>query len=190
LAHYYYVIATLPFLSYDFLPSVGVESFLALCEEDLSSSAYSRLLSARLDISEQQEEEVPPFLLPWYRFERTLRNELVRTRASQLGWESDMYLRQGEMITGIEDIVREVLAQPTPLQAEEMINRARWRKLEELETGHYFDIERLMIIYLKLQLLERKKLFTEELGQELFGIHYADIREAVTEASSKGNGES
>lgn len=48
----------------------------------------------------------------------------------------------------------------------------------------------MMIIYLKLQLLERKGAFRPELGTERFEEIYADVREAVASASSTGNGES
>jgi len=190
LAQYYYTIATLPFFSYDAVSAIRSEDFLARCAEDMSDSAYCSLCYAKLDISDQKEDELPAFLISWYRFERELRNELVRSRAAGLGMDAAVYVRPGEGPTGIEEIVRDALGQPTPLQAEDVLNKARWRKLEEMEVGHYFDLQRMMIIYLKLQLLERKGAFRPELGTERFEEIYADVREAVASASSTGNGES
>jgi len=35
------------------------------------------------------------------------------------------------------------------------LDRIRWEKIEELKTGHYFDIEYLTAYCLQLQILER-----------------------------------
>lgn len=188
MANYYYTIATLPFFSYDLPSQISTGEFLSLAAEWMAPSAYKVLTEAKLDISSQKEGEVPSFLRPWYRFERTLRNALVKMRAAKLGADGSRYLREGNEDTGIDEIIREVSGQSTPLLAEDVLNRARWRKLEELEVGHYFDLQRLMIIYLKIQLLERKKLFREELGRAQFEEIYAEVREAVAEASTTGNG--
>jgi hypothetical protein len=188
LAHYYYTIATLPFLSYDTVSSVTVEDFLSLAKESMTSSAFNMLTAVRLDISDQKVQDLPAFIKPWFRFELSLRNALVKMRAPQLGRESAVYLREGEEDTGLEEIIREVTSQSTPLLAEDVLNRARWRKLDELEVGHYFDLQRMMVLYLKVQLLERKHCFREEPGTAEFEEIYANIREAVSAASSTGNG--
>ncbi len=188
MAHYYYTIATLPFFSYDAAPAVSVDDFLSLAKESMTSSAYTELSCARLDISDQEVKSLPSFIKPWYRFELSLRNALVRMRASRLGKDSGQFLREGEEETGIEEIIREVSSQSTPLLAEDVLNRARWSKLDELEVGHYFDLQRMMILYLKVQLLERKHCFREESGTTEFEEIYANIREAVSAASATGNG--
>ncbi len=188
LAHYYYTIATLPFFSYDTAPSVTVDDFLARAKEAMTSPAYAVLTAARLDISDQKVKDLPSFIKPWYRFELSLRNALVKMRAPGLGRESALFLREGEEETGVEEIIREVSSQSTPLLAEDVLNRARWRKLDELEVGHYFDLQRMMILYLKVQLLERKHCFGEETGTAEFEKIYANIREAVSTASATGNG--
>ena len=54
----------------------------------------------------------------------------------------------------------------SPLMAEEILNKARWRYLDELEFGHYFDIEILVIFFIKLQILERISSFDAEVGSE------------------------
>lgn len=167
-----------------------VDAFLQRCEEDMSLGAYQNLLNARLDIADLSEQDIPSSLKGWYRFEQSLRNELVRSRAAQRQWDETGYLRDGEAVTGIEDIVREALAQSNPLQGEEVLLRARWNKLEELEVGHYFDFQRLAVLYLKMQLLERKSRFDLEAGKQRFEEIYEDVREAITAASSTENGES
>lgn len=188
MAQFYYTIAALPYLSYDNPPSLDTEAFLERCREDLGSADYRRLLSAKLDISDQDEEDAPRFLRDWHRFERCLRNELVKIRAGEQGRDASAYIRGGESITGLDDILRETLNQATPLMKEDVLNRARWNKLDEMEVGHYFDLSRLMIIYLKMQLLERKAMFQQEAGIERFEEIYGDVREAITAASSAANG--
>ena len=46
------------------------------------------------------------------------------------------------------------------------MNRARWDVLEDLELGHTFDLERLLVYAIKLQLLERKFAMDADRGEE------------------------
>ena len=56
----------------------------------------------------------------------------------------------------------------SPLAAEGVLDRARWSWLEELESGHYFDGERLALYLLKLRILERRARFVKDLGSARF----------------------
>jgi hypothetical protein len=190
LANYYYTIASLPFLSLEGGLSLEVEEFLQRCKEDMTQREYENLLAVKLDISYLKERDIPEQLKGWFSFENSLRNELVRSRAAERGWDESSYLREGVEETGIDEIVREAFAQSNPLQSEEVLLRARWNKLEELEVAHYFDFQRLAVLYLKLQLLERKSRFDLESGKQRFEEIYTDVREAITAASSTTNGES
>ena len=48
------------------------------------------------------------------------------------------------------------------------MNRGRWQFLEDIELGHDFDLERLLVYSIKLQLLERRESLTVEKGEERF----------------------
>ena len=58
--------------------------------------------------------------------------------------------------------------------------RHRWSLLDDFEVGHYFDIERLIIYYLKLQILWRKQQFNREDGTNVFERTYNTVRRAVS----------
>jgi hypothetical protein len=78
-------------------------------------------------------------------------------------------------------VAREAYAQDSPLQAEDTLNRARWGYLDELEVGHYFDIEKILVYALRLQVLARKALFDADRGRELFDKVYSEIISSVGE---------
>jgi len=95
-----------------------------------------------------------------------MRNELVKRRAPKLGLNAEDYMRGNEYDSACARIAEDVFQVESPFTAEEILDRARWRFLEELEIGHYFDIEKLVIYSLKLQILARRSLFSSEKGQE------------------------
>jgi hypothetical protein len=104
----------------------------------------------------------------WQNWETSLRSELVRLRAQRLGKDLQRYVVASSFVFGIAELAQEVMSMANPLEAEEKLNRARWDYLEELEVGHFFDEERLVLYALKLQLLERRASFDRERGQERF----------------------
>ena len=55
-----------------------------------------------------------------------------------------------------------------PLDIERQLIILRWRYLEEQDAGHHFDINFLVIYFLKLQLLQRLFIFDKEKGRERF----------------------
>jgi hypothetical protein len=171
------------FFESDNMPTT--EEFLEPCSRLLSSRDYDLLLRARL-LPNVEDLTRNPLLRKWYEFEVGLRNELARQRAAQLNRDEYTYVRtspEGDDYTGtigVSDIAREALTQETPLKAEMVLLRYRWSVLEELEVGHHFDVERLIIYYLKLQILWRKRLFNREDGTNVFERTYHTVRDAVS----------
>lgn len=56
------------------------------------------------------------------------------------------------------------LTEGTPLEKEIQLMQLQWKKLEELATGHHFDLDALIIYKLKLMILDRWWTFDEEKG--------------------------
>lgn len=185
MGQYYYTVATLPMLSFDGDHFPSTEEFLELCSHRASPREYDLLLRARL-LPDPRDLSRNRVLRTWYELEVGLRNELARQRAAQLNRDEYAYIRttaEGEDLTGtlgIPEVAREALSQETPLKAELVLLRHRWSILEELEVGHFFDIERLIIYYLKLQILWRKQLFNREDGTNVFERTYTTVRRAVS----------
>ena len=46
--------------------------------------------------------------------------------------------------------------------------RLRWEFIEQEEAGHYFDLDFLILYFLKLQILERLVSFDKKKGQDRF----------------------
>ena len=175
MSRHYFLVASLPHLQYDVPPTVTSAEFLELCVENLAADEVRLLRHARLDVPEG-EGEAHPLLRRWYRWETTLRNQLARLRAKG-GEDVERHVRRipalteenaGADVVECEALAREAVGQVNPLAAEESLLRARWEALERLELGHAFDLERLLVYAVKLQLLERRSLFDVEQGERRF----------------------
>lgn len=173
MSQYYYAVAALPFLLFDQEQSADVEEFLDFCSRQLSEKDYSIL-----SITKIEDFPAPhysnPLVEEWQNWEKALRNALVFLRAQGLGIEPIDVVPSEDFIE-VQDIAREAFSQDSPLQAELVLLRARWTFLEEKEVGHFFDLEKLLIYYLKLQLLQRKNMFHKEYGKEQFDTLYEKI---------------
>jgi len=176
---YYYMIASLPLLQIDSPPPFSIEDLYYSCRGNIDDSDLFLLKSLSLEPGIAGGNA---FLEQWYGWETALRNELVRLRSQKKGMDSEKHLREGDVFPGIPEIAREAFTQDSPLAGEETLNRARWMKLDELEVGHYFDMVKLMVYALKLQLLQRQGSFTEKLGKERFEALYDQIHQEIRNA--------
>ena len=169
MTHYYYTIASLPHLTYavDRFPSI--EEFLIICKENISEKDMAHIDRAKIDRFSHEDEETNEILMKWYTWEYNIRNKLVRARAKKKKIDPDDFLVENPELLEGGDIVQNVMSLQSPLEAEEVLNKARWSYLDGLELTHYFDSEKLIIYYLKLQILHRKALFTKENGAAKFG---------------------
>ncbi|UCF99024.1 MAG: DUF2764 family protein [Spirochaetaceae bacterium] len=178
MAQYYYLVASLPLLFYETERIPSRDEFLNTCRQHLSLKDYRLLASASTSVLEPTTPSCR-ILERWRQWEIALRNELVRLRAKKRGDEAEAYIKDSPGIIEAEVIAREAFAQESPLQAEDTLNRARWEYLDDLEVGHYFDIETILIYALRLQVLERKVLFDPERGRDMFEKIYAEITSPV-----------
>lgn len=175
---YYYLAASLPMLLYETEKTMPADEFVGICAQHLSDRDYRLLCTASIS---DLKPKVPSncTLDRWRRWETSLRNELVTLRAKNRKVEVDRYLLESPVISTTQAIAREAFDQESPLQAEELLNRARWATLDELEVGHYFDIERILVYYLRLQVLQRKAMLLEEKGLQAFERIYAAMTETI-----------
>jgi hypothetical protein len=180
LAQYYYLVASLPMLSYEYERAPSLDEFLTVCKPLVSPQHLSLLESASATDLEA-DSAVCRTLDLWRSWEITLRNELLRLRAKNRGREAQPHGTGSTGTVGPQVIAREAFSQESPLQAEEILNRARWSYLDELESGHYFDIDKILVYALRLKILERKALFDEQKGREMFDKVYTEIINPVGE---------
>ncbi len=162
---YYYVISSLPYLSLNDELPIRKNDFLSVCKESLKTTDFEILRS--IDLLEADQDKVPLGVIrSFYSWEREVRNALVKLRAERLGLDSADFIRGDVSEHLIGHFAEEVFNVVSPLMAENILNKARWKYLDELEFGHYFNLEILVIFFIKLQILERISSFDADQGRE------------------------
>lgn len=160
---YYYLVASLPHLQFGAAPRLTPGEFLRRCAAQVSVAHYRILAEAEL-FQTQPAKTGLALLDRWHEHERALRNALVIERAKRLGVTAAGHLRDFQPDPRLAEIARQLLALDSPLAADEELDRARWRLLEELAFGYYFDLETLVVYLLKLRILERRARFDPLVG--------------------------
>ena len=170
-------------LSYDIEKPMTEEEFFDSCGSILTEKDYKIVKNAKLIPFE--ENSANPVLEKWNSWERSLRNELVKMRAGRKSQDSEKYIASGGVETGTIEIAREAFQASNPLDAESIINKARWDYLEMLEAGHYFDLGKIIIFFLKVQVLQRKLQINKEKGKAAFSEIYNAINDKNSTEENK-----
>ncbi|MFH1519835.1 MAG: DUF2764 family protein [Candidatus Omnitrophota bacterium] len=153
---YYYFVAQLPFLTFDEPSSIDQGQFLAEAKKWLSNKDFSIL--AQVSINDFYSKDQDPEVLKTYKdFELALREALASLR--KLNTNQELKLSAGLSLN---------LAEGNPLEAEVKLLSLRWQFIENLESGHIFDLEALILYFLKLQILRRLFTFNKEAGTAVF----------------------
>ncbi len=162
-------------LSWDSEKFMSEEEFFDCCESTITGKDFQILKNARIVPSEGVSAN--QVLDKWNSWERSLRNELVKMRAGKKGQDGEKYISAGTVETGVLETAREAFSCASPLDGEAVLDRARWEYLDMLEAGHYFDLGRLIIYFLQLQILYRKAQINREKGKFGFEELYRNITE-------------
>jgi hypothetical protein len=162
---YYYLVSSLPYLYLEREPLITTERFLGECEKWLSDSDIAGIRSADLKNPVSTGPEVAATKI-WNEFDRALRSQLSQARINR---KKDHQEKPG-------DLVRLIMEQDNPLLMEQALEKKRWYFLNSIEAGYYFDTNKLVVYFLKLQILERLRRFDHEKGrsklQELCEVRY------------------
>ncbi|MCM8783876.1 MAG: DUF2764 domain-containing protein [Candidatus Omnitrophica bacterium] len=154
--YYTYLISSLPFLKFDKEPPFSFLRFLDKCMDFISEEELVLMKTIP-----EKEPEIPQIkqktLKRWFNFDFALRNELIKQRALIRNKEPYKYLRKTEENLSLYSlqIINQAVKNPSPLEAEKMLDRLRWDFLEELEARHFFDFDFLVVYGIKLSILER-----------------------------------
>lgn len=167
MSYYYFTVASLSHLSYEMDNIPAIDDFLTICEENVSDKDLNIIKSSLFDDLDQKKTG-NRILDSWYIREKNMRNKLVKLRAKKLKIDPEEFIVETPELLSGDHVTREAVEHESPLIAEDILNWERWSYLEELEFAHYFDLEKLIIYYLKLQVLTRKKSFNKERGMEKF----------------------
>lgn len=165
---YYYLVASLPSLQYGIKAPFTLEDFLKDAQRLLTVGDFAQLQRA-MEPYDEKTEPRNPLARSWHEFEHNLRNELAWFRAGKAQKDPLAYIRgQRAGESYLVNLVAEAAELPNPLTAEQLLDKARWQKLEELAAFHYFDLEVLIVYALRLQILERHQAIETSKGQERY----------------------
>jgi len=153
---YVYLIASLPMLHLGMKPPFSYERFLELCRQFIPEKDFQLLSTLPQPEHYVTKGKRHQIIQKWVEFDVALRNDLVKIRASRKHVEPATYLRpDGYSSLSLAPVVMAATMNPSILDAEKTLDEARWRALEELATGHYFDLDLLITYAYKLLILQR-----------------------------------
>ena len=186
---YYYLVAQLPSLVYGQEPPMSSARFRDLAQAQLSEedAALFTLLSldpqpgpaaGRPSYAEAGGPSGSDFIDKWRDWERALRLNLARLRASRLKREGaapvDPPVVPADAASGA---LQALAAAENPLEAEILLDRARWNAIEQFQGISAFSRNVVYAYLLKLLILERRASFRAETGFAEYKSLYASILE-------------
>ncbi|GHU17233.1 hypothetical protein FACS1894163_07880 [Spirochaetia bacterium] len=183
---YYYLVAQLPSLSYGQAAPMGSKAFIDLCKTALTSEDSSLLDYCTLDpwalapgigAASAAESAAPEFFAKWYAWERTLRLNLARYRASRV--KRDAPADVSDYPADAAAAAKAASAMDSPLEAEIFLDEARWQAIEAFQGLDYFDRNTVYAYLLKLLLIERRSAFRADEGFSEYKGLYAAVMAAA-----------
>ena len=167
MADYYYLVSSLPLLNMDSVPDRTPAEFTAECRRWLTPE-QQQLIGGLALVPDAVDQNTNKTLRDWKVWEICLRNAIIRHRQGCPGSTDDFTREEKDYFSEIDKGVQEAFAKGTPLDREDKIDQMRWCKLDELESGHDFDFEKLFIYKLKLLICEKRKSRDSVRGEEVF----------------------
>ncbi|MDR0669082.1 MAG: DUF2764 domain-containing protein [Treponema sp.] len=178
---YYYLVAQLPSLVYGQEPPMSSVHFLDLARTQLSAedAALLSLLEPRTGAGPRAEgPSGSGFIDTWRVWERALRLNLARLRASRLKRDGAAPVDPPADPADAAAVAHGALAAAeNPLEAEIFLDRARWNAIERFQGIPAFSRDAVYAYLLKLLILERRASFKAETGFAEYKSLYASILE-------------
>lgn len=155
-SYYTYLIASLPTLYFGMKPFFSLEEFFSLCARHIPEADLVRIKEAIEKPDYQVNAKEISFLKKWHNFNLALRTELSRLRAARKKVGLLAHPKEEVFISSeIMHVANLAYRSPNILEAERILDLARWHFLEEASVGHFFDLETLIAYALKLKILWR-----------------------------------
>ena len=156
-SYYPYLLSSLPMLSFGMKAPLTIEKLLAQCKGIIPDEDIGTVRLALAPEGPLCAKEKNGTLRRWRSFDTMVRNELVKIRAPRRKIEESKYLRQDGCPESLyaAHIAVNAYRKPSILEAERSLDLERWRELDELSLGHYFDIDALIVYAYKLKILQK-----------------------------------
>jgi hypothetical protein len=192
---YYYTVSSLPAIRFEEVPFLDADEFLEICRIETSPDDQALIEAARI-LPEADDEEgekdderdglrFAGVLGDWNRTISDFRFHAAQIRAQNLGWDAERIPRPLGLDASMGERCRAILNEDTPLKMEHALMRWLWQLADDLESGHHFDREKLVVYHLKLQLAARRaRLADSEGGGEEFDRQYEEVAHALMEIAT------
>jgi hypothetical protein len=153
---YPYLIASLPMLHFGMKPPFSFERFLEVCSPLIPKKDFQLVRTLPQPEHYFEKGKRHQIIQKWIEFDVALRNELIRIRATKKHIDPATYLRpEGYRSSSLAPAIMAATIHTSVLDAEKKLDETRWKALEELATGHYFDLDFLITYAHKLLILQR-----------------------------------
>jgi hypothetical protein len=116
------------------------------------------------------------FIDNWRDWERTLRLNLAKLRFAKLKRQGAAPVEAPAYPSDAAATATKAL-QESPLEGENLINKARWSAIDNMQGNDYFDRNTVFAYLLKIMILERQASFQTETGFTEYKSLYASILE-------------
>lgn len=166
MSKYYYLVAQLPFLRFAEESYMSKEHFLIEAKKWLKDEDFLMLAKAKINFYQPQSRD-SKVLRDYKNFEQSLAQKIADFRISK-GAAFSSFGAQKTSENNFGNGIDLNLNEGTPLDIEVRLLKVRWKFIENLEGGHVFDLEALILYFLKLQILERLFIFNKEKGTIAF----------------------
>ncbi len=184
MAGYYYLISSLPMLMFDETALLSVEEFNEACAEQVTENDLKVLNRLCLVPEAGQTYPTGSAAERWRQWEVCLRNRIASHRAPH-GKDIHSYLQEEKScFCDIDTGVLEAFGLKNPLEREKYFDHMRWRVLDDFESGHHFDFDKLCIYKLKLLLLEKWNERQVEQGTKNLDMMLGQIDNSIESRSS------
>jgi hypothetical protein len=153
---YPYLISSLPMLHFGMKPPFSFERFLDICCPFIPEKDFQVLRTLPQPQHYFENGDRHKVIRKWIEFDGNLRAELARMRAIKKHLDPAKFQRSdGYNGPSLVPVITGANVTATVLEAEKTLDEIRWKALDELATGHYFDLYVLITYACKLLILQR-----------------------------------
>ncbi len=143
-------------LNFSSRPPFGTEEFIDKCRGLIPEEEVNLLQNICYKDPSSLGSPVAGTIGKLVSFEVVLRNELARARARRKKIDASKFIRlPDDFEAHISHTAMAAYRSLSILEAEKILDQARWDFLEFLSIGHYFDFDFLVVYLLKLKILVR-----------------------------------
>lgn len=146
------------------------EQFQQQCADRLQEEEWAvvHVLTLKPGVVAQQLAVRYSVLQRWYSWMTVMLNAQVQWRARRLERDGNRWLKsENDAFPGDLKRLETVLALPEASQRQEGWEAMQWDFLSNLEAGRYYDFECVLIYALKLMILEQRRNYDKERGQQV-----------------------